>query len=164
MLGHSAVSEFALSELAQAQQSGTFAVTLDGISVAITGSATSPVVVGPSLVPAGAPGKAKRQKLGWAWVDGKIVYGTQADIDRAVAALQKDEPKPAKTKTTPIARKLADLPQIEVQFEVPYVDILSGTPAVEAYQAQLEVEALMRRMVAARLAEQDDEEAILLSL
>lgn len=149
MLGLSAVSELAVSEIAvQAPTPPT--------------PPTPPAVQ--AVVGAGAPGKSRKPKLGWAWVDGKIVYGTQDDIDRAVAAVKQDKPQPIKIKTTPIARKLADLPQIEVQFEVPYVDILAGTPAVEAYQAQLEVEALMRRMVAARLAEQDDEEAILLSL
>lgn len=91
-----------------------------------------------------------------------MVYGTQQDVERAIREYQASQrveaPKPRKVKK---AKKLGELPRVEPVIEVPLIDWLGGVPDIQAYEAQAEVYALIERM---RLAEIDDEEAVLLSL
>lgn len=146
-----ALSELALSEASAPRAlSGTLAVSLDGLTVSLVGGFAS------KQVPAGAVGK------GWAWVGDRMVYGTQQDVERAIREYQASQrveaPKPRKVKK---AKKLGELPRVEPVIEVPLIDWLGGVPDIQAYEAQAEVYALIERM---RLAEIDDEEAVLLSL
>lgn len=151
-----ALSEVAISEADVPRHlDASIAFVLDDSIVSIKAiSPNFPDVFG--SVGAGGGKSAK----GWAWIGGKMVYGTEADLQRALAEYEAEQrrlaepPPPRKVKK---AKKLRELERVEAPVVVPVIDYLSAPPNMEALYLQQHLDALAVQL---RELERQDEELL----
>lgn len=157
MLGYSAVSELPLS--GGQLTGGSISVSLDGISLLFSGTGGQRPIA-PVIAAGGASARKVKQKMVWAMVGDRMVYGTPEQIAAELEAYRPEpevQPIPKPKPTPKKVKKLGEVQRVVQPVAAPVIDLI-GRPAIESLRAQQEVAALMRRM---RQAEREEEEMIL---